>query len=150
MLEIEDFRNLIKNAPLISIDFIIENNEEKILLGKRINKPAKDYWFTPGGRILKNESIDNAIKRLLKKEINLEITKEKIIFYGVYEHFYEDSFVHDKISTHYVVLVYEIKLNGKLKLPLVEHNEYNFFSKKELNNNKFVHENVKEYFKKGI
>lgn len=150
MLEIKDFKNLIKNAPLISIDFIIENNEKEILLGKRINKPAKNYWFTPGGRILKNESIDNAIKRLLKKEINLEITKETITFYGIYEHFYKDSFVDDKISTHYVVLVYKIKLNNKLRLPLIEHDEYVFFSKKELNNNKFVHENVKEYFKKGI
>ena len=35
---------------MITIDLCITNNE-KILLGKRNNPPAKNFYFVPGGRI---------------------------------------------------------------------------------------------------
>ena len=57
---------IIKATPLVSIDLIIRNPSHKILLGKRINRPAKDYWFVPGGRIIKNETIAHALKRISK------------------------------------------------------------------------------------
>ena len=70
------FKCIVQFAPLISIDFLIEK-DGKYLLGKRINKPAKDYYFTVGGRIFKNESIENAKKRILKEEIGFELEKDK-------------------------------------------------------------------------
>ncbi|MGH2307812.1 hypothetical protein ACRCD8_08575 [Aliarcobacter sp. ERUVET-8] len=42
MLELDKFKTLLDIAPLVSIDFIVRNNEDKILLGKRVNKPAKE------------------------------------------------------------------------------------------------------------
>ena len=62
MLELDKFKTLVDIAPLVSIDFIIKNSEDKILLGKRVNKPAKDYFFTLGGRLFKNETINEAKK----------------------------------------------------------------------------------------
>lgn len=53
----EDFLNIIDKTPLIAIDLIIKNPDGDVLLGKKLNEPAKDKWFVPGGRILKNESI---------------------------------------------------------------------------------------------
>ena len=52
-LEKELFSSIIENTPLISIDLVVKNHENKILLGKRINKPAYNSWFVPGGRIYK-------------------------------------------------------------------------------------------------
>ena len=49
-----DFSFIVKNTPLISIDFCILKGK-KILLGKRLNSPAKDFYFVPGGRIRKGE-----------------------------------------------------------------------------------------------
>ena len=57
-LEKELFSSIIENTPLISIDLVVKNHENKILLGKRINKPAYNSWFVPGGRIYKDEKID--------------------------------------------------------------------------------------------
>jgi colanic acid biosynthesis protein WcaH len=49
MLPIETFKTVIASTPLISIDLIVRNNQQQILLGKRLNKPAQGYWFVPGG-----------------------------------------------------------------------------------------------------
>ena len=46
------FKTIIDNTPLVSVDLIVKC-KGKILLGKRVNKPAQGYWFTLGGRVLK-------------------------------------------------------------------------------------------------
>jgi len=68
-------------------------------------------------------------------------------FYSTFEHFYENSFVDDNISTHYVVLAYKIKIEEELNLPEDEHSEYSYFSKDEIMTNNYIHKYVKDYFK---
>ena len=147
MLELDKFKTLVDIAPLVSIDFIIKNQDNKILLGKRVNKPAYDYFFTLGGRLFKNETINEAKKRVLKDEIGLNIEDFNPKFIGVFEHFYNDSFVDDNISTHYVNLAYEIEVSYLQDLPKAQHKEYIWLSKDEIMNSKEVHNYVKDYFK---
>lgn len=45
MLDIKTFSNIIQNTPLISIDLIVTNRANQVLLGKRVNEPAKNFWF---------------------------------------------------------------------------------------------------------
>lgn len=137
---------VVENAPLIAIDFVIEK-DGRYLLGKRLNKPASGYYFTLGGRILKNETINQAVTRLSLKELGSIVTMTQLNFLGVFEHFYDDSFPSDSITTHYVVLVYLLHLEQKSVLPIIEHNEYRYFSKKELLKSNNVHEYVKDYFR---
>ena len=49
MLDLNTFKTIVNSTPLVSIDLIIKNSNNEILIGKRINKPAKDYYFTIGG-----------------------------------------------------------------------------------------------------
>ena len=44
MLDDQTFKIVIKSTPLISIDLIVKK-DNKVLLGKRINKPAQGYFF---------------------------------------------------------------------------------------------------------
>ena len=80
----------------------------KILLGKRKNPPAKNFFFVPGGRIFKSELKKNAFKRILNNELGFSLKKghyESVKELGCYEHFYEDNFLDNKdFSTHYLVL----------------------------------------------
>lgn len=147
MISNDKFKTVVENTPLVSIDFIIENDEGNYLLGKRINKPAAGFWFTLGGRIFKDEPISEAIKRLSLKEFNLEITRDILQFHGIYEHFYDNSFLDDAISTHYVVLAYHLKMVSNISLPTDEHSKYRYFSKEELLEHSHVHQYVKNYFK---
>jgi len=145
MLNRKVFECIVKNAPLISIDFFIKK-ENKYLLGKRINKPAKDYYFTIGGRIYKNELIENAKKRILKEEIGYELEYEKLKFLGVFEHFYTDSVFGDDISTHYINLVYELQVNNLKEILKTQHSEYIWLTQEEIIVRDDVHKYVKKYF----
>lgn len=148
ILPIDAFSKLIQNAPLISIDLIIET-KGKYLLGKRLNSPAKNFWFAPGGRIFKNEKITDALARIAEKELNFDINKLEASFFGVFEHFYQDSFVSEDISTHYVVLAYKLAVDiDTLNLPRNEHSEYQIFTKDEILKNDCVHEYTQDYFRK--
>ena len=53
---------------------IIFNNEKKILLLERDHPIKKIYWDLPGGRVNKDESINETLLRELKEETGLEIT----------------------------------------------------------------------------
>jgi colanic acid biosynthesis protein WcaH len=144
MLDNQIFKTVINSTPLISIDLLVKK-DNKILLGKRINKPAKGYLFSIGGRVYKNETIDSAMMRIAKNELNIEL-KLTPRFIGVFEHFYDDSIYHG-LSTHYINLVYEIEIQETLNRPTEQHNEYQWLTIDELLKSKNVHNYVKDYFK---
>ena len=149
MLDKEIFKCIVENTPLISIDFLIKK-DDTYLLGKRKNSPAKNFYFTIGGRIFKNETIEEAMERILKEELNLlyENMKENIKFIGVFEHFYKDSMFGDDISTHYVNLGYQLDLKLDIRnLPKDQHSKYEWFSEEEILDSDNVHKYVKNYFK---
>ena len=49
-----------------------DKKKMSILLVKRDNYPFKDKWCLPGGFIDINEDLDEAPKRILKKETNVD------------------------------------------------------------------------------
>ena len=145
MLDDQTFKIVISSTPLISIDLLVKK-DNKILLGKRINKPAQGYFFSIGGRVYKNETIENAMIRVAKNEFNIEL-KLMPRFIGVFEHFYDDCIYQD-VSTHYVNLAYEIEIEEALNLPTEQHNDYQWLTIDELLKSKQVHKYVKDYFRK--
>ena len=144
MLDDTTFKTVVDSAPLISIDILL-TKDNKFLLGRRVNKPAQGYFFSIGGRINKNESIDNAMARVALNELNIEL-KSIPKFIGVFEHFYDDS-MFENVSTHYVNLAYEYEVEEVSDLPTDQHNEYQWFSIDELLNSTQVHEYTKDYFR---
>jgi len=146
MLDDQTFKTVVNSTPLISIDLLVKK-DNKILLGKRINKPAQGYLFSIGGRVYKNESIQQATARIAKDELNISL-KLTPSFIGVFEHFYDDGIYKD-ISTHYINLAYEVDINNEiLNLPNDQHNEYQWLGINELLSSKQVHKYVKDYFRK--
>lgn len=142
-IEGETFKSVIANTPLVSVDLIVRDNE-KILLGRRINKPAQGYWFTLGGRILKDEMINSAIRRIAQVELGVELNSTPK-FIGVFEHLYDDS-IFDHVTTHYINLGYEVELSALEALPKDQHDDYRWFDLEELMHSSDVHDYVKDYF----
>ena len=147
-----DFENVIKNTPLIAIDFCIYR-DKKILLGKRINSPAKNNFFVPGGRILKGESIKIASDRILKQELGYKLISDtRKTFLGVYEHFYDDNFLGNQdFKTHYIILAYLINIDYLIKIDRVidkdQHSEYLWQSINSKYESQYIHNYTKEYLK---
>ncbi len=67
--------------PIPTIDAIIHNNKNQILLIKRKKDPFKNYLSLPGGFVNKGEKIEEALRREIS-EISLTIEPLEIL--GVY------------------------------------------------------------------
>ncbi len=147
-LEQRIFSSIIEHTPLISIDLIVENEEGSFLLGQRLNKPAQNSWFVPGGRVQKNETLADAFMRLTHNELGQAYNIDDAVLIGPFTHIYDDNVFGDDFGTHYVVLAYRLKIQSQLlQLPLYEqHSKYQWFTEEALVNSECVHLHTKWYF----
>ncbi|MBN1596804.1 MAG: GDP-mannose mannosyl hydrolase [Bacteroidales bacterium] len=144
-----EFRDVVKNTPLVSIDLIIENADGEILLGWRNNHPAKGYWFVPGGRIQKGEQFKDAFRRIVKAETGITFQLKDSDFLGIYEHIYpnENYRGDSSFGTHYIVIAYRIKVKDiPENIPDEQHQEYWWATIDEILEDSNVHQNTKNYF----
>ena len=115
-LSTETFTEACSALPLVSIDLLITRpgkDGEELLLGLRNNRPAQGWWFTPGGRIRKNEPLHEAMHRIAAGELNLPTTLlPRATLLGAWDHFYADSAFSGAVSTHYVNLAYWLRVDG--------------------------------------
>jgi len=124
MLAANTFKTIIENMPVFAMDLVVINEYNELLLGKRLNPPAKDYWFVPGGRVFKNESLVNAFKRVSANELGSQYELSQATLLGVFEHFYDDSVFDSAISTHYINATHFLKVNSDdLNLPINEQHQ---------------------------
>lgn len=148
LLNKKSFLNVINKTPLCSIDILIKV-KNKYLFGLRKNRPAKNYYFVPGGRIFKNENYKLTIKRILKNELGLSIKNSKYKIIGIYNNIYKDNvFSVRKINTHYFVCAIMIKFEKKIKIKKDnQHDKFIFQTKSEALKNKQIHKFSKIYLK---
>jgi colanic acid biosynthesis protein WcaH len=147
MLQNEEFLRIVDATPLVSIDLIIRHGDGRALLGQRLNRPARGSWFVPGGRIRKNELVQEALRRISERELGVSIGSATLA--GVFDHIYEDNFLGAPgVNTHYVVLAFAAGLPPKIVLtPDEQHSELRWWSVKDLLAEPLVHENTKAYFR---
>lgn len=142
------FASIVKHAPLIAIDLVIQNEFGDVLLGLRRNAPARGFWFVPGGRIFKGECIANAVDRVASDELAMDAQTHRASPLGVFEHFYKDNFTDAKaFGTHYIVLAYRLTVASARMhlLPLHQHAGYRWLPLRELDTARDVHPNSREY-----
>jgi colanic acid biosynthesis protein WcaH len=149
ILSTADFMHIVQYTPLISIDLLIYNASNEVLMGWRKNFPARDCWFVPGGRIRKDETIREAFARITESETGIQFDISEAEFHGVYEHLYpgENAAGRPGFGTHYVVLAFELKTDQhQLPLPKDQHVQYCWMPINGLLTDAAVHQNVKNYF----
>ena len=146
MLDNHTFRTVLKNTPLVSIDICLVY-ENKMLLGKRNREPLKGQWFTPGGRILKNESWQDCLRRVAHSELGFSVDDiGAFVLMGVWDHFYPNSAIDNDISTHYVNLPHYCFLARQpVLVPDDQHEGLEWFDLKEMMDNKSFHEYMRSY-----
>lgn len=146
----DSFSSLIASAPLVSIDVVVLNEQGQALLGSRLNKPAKGYWFVPGGRIQKGETLEAAFERLTLNELGKCYSLTQAQLQGPYTHIYDDHVFGDEFGTHYVAIAYRLIVKETdLSLPIKEqHGAYQWFEQHTLLEACDVHLHTKWYFQK--
>ncbi|ATE60524.1 GDP-mannose mannosyl hydrolase [Thauera sinica] len=143
------FVGLVDAMPLVSIDLLLHDPEGRVLLGRRLNRPAAGFWFVPGGRVLKGERLADALARIVRRELGPAVPLQGWTPAGAYEHFYDDNFagVAD-VSTHYVVLPHVLHLEWGTPeiVPDDQHDDMMWLSVPELLARDDVHAYSKAYF----
>lgn len=141
------FRDVVDAAPLVSIDLVVARCG-MVLLGKRLNRPAQGFWFVPGGRIRKGETLQNAFQRLTLNELGVELEYASVRSLGIFEHFYDDSVFGESPSTHYVAIGCLVQLEQPLDgLPKEQHDSYRWWKMEEALASPEIHPNTKDYFR---
>jgi len=145
------FLAVVRDTPLVSIDLVVPDAQGRLLMGQRINEPARGSWFVPGGRILKDEPLDDAFVRLTSIELGVTLARTDAHLLGVHTHLYETNFAGvPGITTHYVVLAYRVDLSAGLDtLPRVQHSSYRWWGRDEAIASGQVHPNNFPYFPAG-
>lgn len=87
----EEYKYIFNRVPRICVDVLIRK-DNGIILTKRDIEPNKGTWHIPGGRLMRYESIQQAIDRIASKEVGVKVTTEK--FLGYIEYIHDGSFVH--------------------------------------------------------
>ena len=150
-----EFAAAVAALPLVSVDWVVTNPDGQLLLGQRINAPARGWWFTPGGRIRKNEALAQAMLRVGRDELGLapDVCRQvldKARLMGAWDHFYADSAFSASVSTHYVNLPHWLPLSwvevALLKLPVGEqHSAWQWLPLGDAAQNPLVHPYVRPY-----
>jgi colanic acid biosynthesis protein WcaH len=144
-----ELSTVVRLAPMVSIDLIIRNARDQVLLGLRTNEPAKGFYFVPGSMIRKGERLREAFARTLKDETGLTADFAAARLLGVYEHFYDENrFGEADYGTHYVVLGYAVSVADVSALERdSQHSELGWWDEAELLTSGTVHQNTKSYFR---
>ncbi len=146
MLDAQTFKTVIENIPLVSLDLCLVCDGQ-VLLGKRTNEPLKGEWFTPGGRIHKNETWQDALLRIVKAELGLcDTAVESFSLMGVWDHFYNDSALDQNTSTHYVNLPHYAEFKSKPQIALDDqHGEFKWFDLAVVSSDQKSHPYIRNY-----
>lgn len=68
------------NIPRVGVGAVIlSEDHQSILLVKRKKAPEAGYWSLPGGKVDYMETIETAIIREIKEELNVDIIIEKLL-----------------------------------------------------------------------
>lgn len=155
MLPIDLFKFALEHLPLFAMDLIVVNEQNEILVGKRVNAPAQGFWFVPGGRVFKNESLSDAFVRISAGELGKVFSYNDAKLLGIYDHFYSDSVISDTISTHYINAAHVIRIDSLLTdLPVSQHTNYRWVAVSSLDSDPDIHfyskvflQQLKEYLR---
>jgi ADP-ribose pyrophosphatase YjhB (NUDIX family) len=74
----EEFNAIYSRVPRLCVDLVVIT-DQGVLLSRRNITPYKGMWHTPGGTILKGETLEAAVKRVALEEIGVDVKIEKLL-----------------------------------------------------------------------
>lgn len=116
MIPAEQYKQILEVMPLLCVDVVIKSTGGEYLLVKRANEPFKGQWWVVGGRVHKNETLEQAVLRKVKQEIGLTIqTLEPL---GYYEDRFEKNSIKLDSPLHAVSVVFSAVIDDQQVLRL--------------------------------
>jgi colanic acid biosynthesis protein WcaH len=134
----DQWETIVRNVPIVSVDLVVLT-DDGVVLAKRTNEPVKGEWFVPGGRVRKGERLEDAVHRVARKELGIEI--EIVESLGAYEHLYRESDVDASGGKHYLANGFVVRTDSREFTIDDQHGDVQVFE--EIPNN--LHQYVEKY-----
>ena len=115
----DEYVKIYSQVPRITVE-ILHKTEQGILFVKRAIEPGIGNWHLPGGAILFNETIEEALYRIAKREIGLTVLS--VDFLGINQWVNTNS-----VLGHDVSLVYVCQLSSDQIILDEGGSEWNYF-----------------------
>ncbi len=81
LIPLHKYQDILKVLPILCADIVVQNENGEYLLVKRNNEPKKGEWWVIGGRLLKGETMEEAVVRKVKQETGLKVKDLRPIGY---------------------------------------------------------------------
>lgn len=101
---IEDslYKQIMETSIIPTVDLLLMYNNQ-LFLTKRTNKPLNGVYYFPGWRRNKLESLESAIVRKAKEELDLDIDLSRVYYLNTYDDIFPDSMFEGVQSHCYTV-----------------------------------------------
>jgi colanic acid biosynthesis protein WcaH len=82
-LPFEEFKDIYSKVNRLTIELVIRSSKG-ILLALRNIEPYKGQWYLPGGTVHFRERVEDAVSRIAKEELGIEVEITKLLGYIEY------------------------------------------------------------------
>jgi|ERR1700733_10086537 ADP-ribose pyrophosphatase YjhB (NUDIX family) len=87
----DEFHAIYRRVPRLCVEVVIATPERGVLLMERDIPPNVGAWHIPGGTVLFGERLVEALKRVARDELALEVSVGQLIGYIEYPSHYENG-----------------------------------------------------------
>jgi ADP-ribose pyrophosphatase YjhB (NUDIX family) len=85
-----EFWEIYRKVPRLTVEIIIRS-DQGVLLTLRDIEPCIDMWHLPGGTVRFAEHLTDAVKRIAKRELSIDVLGTKLLGYIEYPSHYENG-----------------------------------------------------------
>jgi len=112
----DKYAQIMELMPILCVDAVLRNSKGQYLLVKRANEPLKGQWWVIGGRVLKGETLKQAVIRKIKEEAGFIIDSVKPI--GYYEEVAHVNRFGSSTPLHTVSVVFSAIVDESVQIKL--------------------------------
>ncbi len=143
------FKEILSFVPICTVDIVFFNKEKnKILLCKRINQPLEGVYFINGGRLFKNEELEDCAVRQAKTELGISVDKNKLIFGGVSNEIFDTSRF-ENVGYHAMDVFFGYIIDENIEIKFDEqHSDHKWFQTDDLRLHPFIKRRIDSLIKK--
>ncbi|HNV97540.1 MAG TPA: NUDIX hydrolase [bacterium] len=80
----KEFEYIYGRVPRLCVEAVIKTDKGMIFTKRNI-EPASGKWHIPGATLLKGESIKSSVKRIIKKELGIDVRVIKMLGINEYK-----------------------------------------------------------------
>lgn len=113
--------------PIVGVGAVILHHDS-VLLVQRATPPMEGEWTLPGGVVETGESLEEAVRREIKEETNLDIQVGPLL--ELFERIQRDE--RDRVAYHYIIADYLAKKTGGKLRPATDVRQAKFVPRSDL------------------